>query len=106
MSEQDVHECNCDDCLPGADSAIVRHHYRVNLLVSRLDEQQRRWLVATESMRLGHGGDRFMAKVTGMNVETIARGRKEVSSDLENRPVGRVRLPGGGRPRAKKKTKD
>ena len=33
-------------------------HRQMNLLLSRLDEQQRRWYAAVESAKLGHGGDR------------------------------------------------
>ena len=49
-----------------------------NLFLSRLDEQQRRWYVALESQKVGHGGDRLLAQITGMNVETIRRGRREL----------------------------
>ncbi len=70
----------------------------MNLLLSRLDEQQRRWHVALESMRLGYGGDRALSRITGMNVETIRRGRRELGDSLRGRPTDRVRLPGGGRP--------
>jgi hypothetical protein len=31
-------------------------HQQINLLVSRLDEQQRRWFVALEAKRVGRGG--------------------------------------------------
>jgi hypothetical protein len=30
------------------------------LVFNRLDENQRRWFVALESKRLGHGGDRLL----------------------------------------------
>ena len=45
-----------------------------------------------------------MCQVTGLHVETIRRGRHELDSDLQERPVDRIRLPGGGRPTVKKKT--
>jgi hypothetical protein len=79
----------------------LRHH-QINLLISRLNEQERRWFVALESKRIGHGGDTFMSQVTGLHVETIRRGRQELDSDLQERPVDRIRLPGGGRPSVKK----
>jgi hypothetical protein len=75
----------------------------MNLLVSRLDEQQRRWYAAVESAKLGHGGDRFISLVTGLHVDTIRRGREELAASLEDRPTDRVRLPGGGRPPLEKK---
>lgn len=77
----------------------------LNLLLPRLDEQQRRWVVALESKRLGYGGDVQMAQVTGMDEKTIRRGRRELDSDLADRPADQVRLPGAGRPRIEKKLK-
>jgi hypothetical protein len=75
----------------------------MNLLLSRLDEQQQRWCVALEANKLGHGGDTYMSLVTGLHVQTIRRGREELDADLAGRPVERVRLPGGGRPSVEKK---
>ncbi len=77
----------------------------MNLLLSRLDEQQRRWYAAIESERLGAGGDEVLSHITGLDVKTIQRGRQELERDLVDRPRERVRLPGGGRPRAEKKTR-
>ena len=77
----------------------------MNLLLSRLDEQQRRWYVAVESARVGYGGDRALSRITGMNVETIRRGRSELDDSLRGRPSDRVRLPSGGRPPAEKKSR-
>jgi hypothetical protein len=79
-------------------------HRKMNLLLSRLDEQQRRWYVALESVKIGHGGDAQLSQITGLNVETIRRGREELESDLVDRPTDRVRLPGGGRTPLEKKT--
>jgi hypothetical protein len=76
----------------------------MNLLLSRLDEQQRRWYVALESVKVGHGGDTLLSQITGLNAETIRRGREELESDLAGRPADRVRLPGGGRTPLEKKT--
>jgi hypothetical protein len=78
-------------------------HRRLNVLLARLDEGQRRWLAALESQRVGRGGDRLVSRVTGLNVETIRRGRRELDASLRDCPPGRVRRPGAGRPRAQKK---
>jgi hypothetical protein len=75
----------------------------MNLLLSRLDEQQRRWYVALESKKLGHGGDAYMSMVTGLHVQTIRRGREELDAQLAGRPADQIRLPGGGRPPVEKK---
>jgi hypothetical protein len=76
----------------------------MNLFLSRLDEQLRRWYVALEADRLGHGGERRLAEITGMDEKTIRRGREELAAGLVDRPAARVRLPGGGRPPVEKKT--
>ncbi len=70
----------------------------MNLLMSRLDEQQRRRYAAVERARLGHGGDRTLSRITGLNVDPIRRGREELADSPKDRPADRVRLPGGGRP--------
>jgi hypothetical protein len=77
----------------------------MNLFLSRLDEQQRRWYVALEADRLGHGGELRLAEITGMDEKTIRRGREELATGLVDRPATRVRLPGGGRPPVEKKTR-
>jgi hypothetical protein len=80
-------------------------HGQLNLLLSRLNEQQRRWVVALESKRIGHGGDALLARITGLHVDTIRRGREELDANLQGRPIDRVRNPGAGRPPLKKKTR-
>jgi len=76
----------------------------MNLFLSRLDEQQRRWYVALEADRLGHGGERLLAQITGLDETTLRRGREELATGLAERPTDRVRLSGGGRPPVEKKT--
>ena len=61
--------------------------------------------VAGESQRVGAGGDRLLAQITGLDEKTIQRGRQELAGELAERPQQRVRLPGAGRPRAEKKTR-
>jgi hypothetical protein len=105
MSEPIVYQCRCPSCLHRAEHPDRLLHHRMNLLLSRLDEQQRRWYVALESMKVGYGGDRLLAQITGMDVETIRRGRREMEGSLRGRPTDRVRLPGGGRPPVEKKSR-
>jgi Holliday junction resolvase len=45
-----------------------------------------------------------MAQITGLDPQTIRRGRRELASELHERPAERVRVPGAGRPRTEKKT--
>jgi hypothetical protein len=76
----------------------------MNLLLSRLDEQQRRWYAAVEADKVGHGGIRLLSQITGLDEKTIARGQQEMAEQLRTRPVDRVRQPGGGRLAVEKKT--
>jgi hypothetical protein len=76
----------------------------MNLLLSRLNEQQRRWYLAVESQRLGHGADRLLFEITGVDEKTIRRGREELAGSLADQPADRVRQRGGGRPAAEKKS--
>jgi hypothetical protein len=104
MHEATVHHCECPACQEAGDSAVKQLHSQINLFLSRLDEQQRRLYAAIESNKHGHGGDVLLARITGLSVHTISRGRKELQGQLRDRPAGRVRRPGGGRPRVEKKT--
>ena len=101
-TELAVHDCGCAACRAG-EHPQRDDHRQFNLLLSRLDEQQRRWLAGREAMRLGHGGFQRIAEITGLHPETIRRGRDELEDELRNRPADRVRLPGGGRRRVEKK---
>lgn len=93
--ERPVHQCPCEACRAGP-GPVADHHRRLNLVLSRLDEQSRRWVAAVEAQRLGYGGFNTVSAVTGMHPETIRRGRDELAADLKGRPTDRVRLSGGG----------
>jgi hypothetical protein len=80
-----------------------QRHRQMNLFISRLDEQQRRWYIAMEANQAGAGGDRILSEITGMDEKTIQRGREELAASLVERPSERIRLPGAGRPQAEKK---
>jgi hypothetical protein len=45
----------------------------------------------------------LLSLITGLNVETIRRGRRELDASLRDCPPGRIRRPGAGRPALKKK---
>ncbi len=66
------------------------------LFYSLLDEQQRRLYAGLESLQCGHGGQQRAAQQYGLDVDTVARGERELLSGQVLR--GRVRQPGGGRP--------
>ena len=98
-----VAQCQCAHCQQEGEHPDRALHRQMNLFLSRLDEAQRRWYVALESQRVGHGGDRLLAQITGMNETTIRRGREELQAELADCPAERVRQPGAGRPPVEKK---
>ena len=100
-----MYVCQCQICQQETDHPDKALHQRLNLLVSRLDEQQRRWFVAHESQRIGYGGDLHLSEITGMDEKTIAKGRQELQEGLALCPTQRLRPVGAGRPLAEKKTR-
>lgn len=104
MKERAIHQCQCAVCQGEAKHLEKALHQQVNLLMSRLDEQERRWYAGLEARRLGHGGIDQVAKMTGLDEKTIARGMAELAEGLEGRPQKGVRLAGAGRPRTEKKS--
>lgn len=105
MVDRIKRECQCPACRESQEHDDFEHHRRIQLLMSRLDEQQRRWFAALESKKIGHGGDVLLSQITGLHVDTIRRGREELDADLAQRPTDRIRKPGAGRPPVKKKTR-
>jgi hypothetical protein len=103
VSANDVRVCQCPRCRVGEEHPDRVLHEQMNLLLSRLDEAQRRWYAAVEATRLGHGGVRLVAQITGLDEKTIRRGRGEVAGSLADAPIKRQRRPGGGRPPVEKK---
>jgi hypothetical protein len=71
------------------------------LFYSLLDEQQRRLYAGLESLQGGHGGQHQTAQRFGLDVDTVARGERELLGGQVLR--GRVRQKGGGRPAVEKK---
>jgi hypothetical protein len=104
MPTEIVH-CHCPRCQQDGEHPDRALHAQMNLLLSRLDEAQRRWYAALEAQRLGHGGDRLVAQITGLDEKTIRRGRAELDASLADWPEARVRRPGAGRPPTEKKTR-
>jgi hypothetical protein len=100
-----VHACQCIRCQGPGEHPDRKLHEQINLVASRLDEQQRRWFVAVEANRHGHGGVRLLSQISGMDEKTIERGQQELEEGLADRPTEQVRSAGGGRPKVEKKTR-
>ena len=103
MSTQTIHVCECAACSRGEAHPERERHYQMNVFLSRLDEDQRRWYLALESQRMGWGADRLLYEITGVDEKTIRRGRGELAASLADRPTDRIRQPGAGRPPVEKK---
>ena len=69
---------------------------RFRALAGELNERQRRLWAASEARSVGRGGIAAVARATGMAVETVRIGIRELDSGERLEP-GRVRRHGGGR---------
>jgi hypothetical protein len=88
-----LNHCTCEICRLGVAHPEQTLHEHVNLLMSRLDEQQRRWLagILAEKYGLSIGGVHLVSQVTGLAEKTVRRGLREIENGLEGRPRGRER---------------
>ena len=73
----------------------------VELFLNLLDEKQRRLFAGLESIKLGYGGDKKIAHLFGLNMHTVAKGRRELCRGEIK--TDRVRRVGGGRKFLEKK---
>src|SRR3990170_1266790 len=88
---------------PLPEAAVLPDELRaaIVLFFSLLDEKQRRLYAGLEALKTGRGGDSRIAVLLGLDVGTVARGRRELlSGEVE---VDRVRAAGGGRKATEKK---
>ena len=103
MKTKTIHQCQCEKCRETADSLEKQFHHQINVVMSRLDEQQKRWYAAVEANRYREKGVPLVSQITGLDEKTIRRGQFELAEDLVTRPRDRVRLAGGGRQKVEKK---
>ena len=87
-----IHRCPCPECRREPDGAVAREHRAINRLVARTDERSRRLVAGFLARLYGHGGITLLARITGLDRNTIARGRREL--DQADAPPGRIRRPG------------
>ncbi len=100
-----IHQCECETCKAGVEAEVIQRHSRINLFLSRLNEPQKRWYVATLSEDADGTSERGLALITGLDEKTIRRGKAELREQLAGLPMDRQRREGGGRMRAEKKTR-
>jgi hypothetical protein len=83
MKTRKIHQCQCESGQQVVDVLTQQIHQQINLVMSRLDEQQRRWYAAVEANRHGHGGIKLVSQITGLDEKTIQRRQAELSLNLE-----------------------
>jgi hypothetical protein len=93
VSYPPVNECRCPRCLQAEDHPEKQLHYQLNLLLSHLSEQQRRWVAAYEAKHLGWGGKSLVSLITGLSRGTIIRGQQELDKGLGGAPLAVLALP-------------
>jgi len=102
-SERKKQQAIADSALEPMSSEVLFQEGKtlVELFVRLLDEKQRRLYAGLESIKLGHGGDKKIAQLFGLDMHTVAKGRQELwSGKIE---TDRVRRVGGGRKMLEKK---
>src|SRR5437763_231003 len=99
----ELHHCSCTVCQSDTTHPTARQHAQINLFLTRLNEQQRRWYVGSLSQTPTGPTDELLSLITGLSLPTIRRGREEMAAGLPDAPPLRQRRPGAGRPRAEKK---
>jgi hypothetical protein len=91
--------CPCRLCQQQPDHPERTRHRQLRALFPYLDERQRRWVAGLEAQRLGHGGIRLVATITGVDDKTIRQGIRDLKSGLRAQSKDRIRRSGAGRPR-------
>ena len=82
MKQRMVNHCQCEICLSGRDHPDRDVHRQINYIMSHLNSNQRRLLVAFEAQQLGRGGIARMALITGLDRKTIRRGLVELKQSI------------------------
>jgi hypothetical protein len=87
--------CSCPECRREPDGAVAREHRAINRIIACTDERSRRLVAGFLARLYGHGGITRLSLITGLDRNTIARGRRELDQADVLSP-DRVRRPGGG----------
>ena len=93
-----IRRCSCPECRREPDGAVAREHRAINRIIACTDERSRRLVAGFLARQCGHGGITLLARITGLDRNTIVRGRRELGQ-ADTPPPGRVRRPGAGRKR-------
>ena len=89
-----VHACECPTCRRYPKGRVAREHRALNRLIAASDERTRRLLAGFLARQHGKGGISLLARITGLDRDTVARGQRELRQPF--RSSGRIRRPGAG----------
>src|SRR5437763_10053090 len=98
---QRVHACVCSTCQQYPKGRVAREQRVLNRLIAASDERTRRLLAGFLAGQHGKGGIALLARITGLDRDTVARGRSELRQPF--RSSGRIRRAGAGGQRVEKK---
>jgi len=96
-----VHACECPTCRQYPKGRVAREHRAINRLIAASDERTRRLLAGFLARQHGKGGIALLARITGLDRDTVARGRSELRQPF--RLSRRIRRSGAGGQRVEKK---
>jgi hypothetical protein len=96
-----VHACDCPTCRQYPKGRVAREHRTLNRLLAASDERTRRLLAGFLARQHGQGGLTLLARITGLDRDTVARGQRELRQPWWS--PGRIRRPGAGGQRVEKK---
>ena len=96
-----IHACECPRCRQYPKGRVAREHRALNRLIAASDERSRRLLAGFLARQHGRGGITLLARITGLDRDTVARGQRELRQPF--RSSGRIRRRGAGGQRVEKK---
>ena len=67
METKAIHQCQCKKCCEKGESKEKQLHHQINVVMSRLDEQQKRWYAAVEANRYSKKGVHLVSQITGLD---------------------------------------
>ena len=97
-SQHGVHSCECSVCQQHPRCSLARNHRDINRVLAVADERSRRLLAGLFAKQMGRGGISQVARITGLDRNTITKGQQELRKGTLP-SSGRVRRKGGGRKR-------
>jgi Rhodopirellula transposase DDE domain len=77
-----VHAWECPACRQVPQGRVAREHRTLNRLIAASDERPRRLLAGFLARQHGRGGITLLARITGRDRATVARGRRELRRAL------------------------